>query len=422
MAIPSDIFVVVLASVLFAAAGGLAVLVFRKEKTINGLREEKARLETLLEAERKAAGEKIAAFDEARALLSETFGALSNEALKANSEQFLQLAAENLGRLRTESQSDLEKRQQAVEGLVKPIREALERTSNEIHRMEEERKQAYGALRNHLENMAVAQAALQSETRSLVKALRRPEVRGQWGELTLRRLAELAGMVRHCDFYEQEHVATEDGAIRPDMVVRMPDEREIIVDAKTPLDAYLTAVEADTDEERRVALERHARHVRERVRHLGSKAYWSRFKKSPDFVVLFIPGEQFLSSALDLDRTLLEDAMAQGVIIATPTSFVALLRAVAYGWRQQALAENAERIRDLGEDLYKRLAVFTGHLSRLGRSLGSSVEQYNKAVGSFDRQVLPGARKFTEMGVGAKKEIENLDPLDKGLRVPAGEE
>jgi DNA recombination protein RmuC len=240
--------------------------------------------------------------------------------------------------------------------------------------------------------------------------------------MTLRRLVELAGMVEHCDFQEQVHVQGEERALRPDMIVRMPDGRQLVVDVKTPLDAYLTAVESSTDEERATALRRHAQAVTERVRQLSSKAYWSQFERSPDFVVLFIPGDQFLSAALAETPTLLEDAIRQDVIIATPSSFIALLKAVAYGWRQSLLADNAARIQELAEEVYKRLAVFGGHLARLGRSLTQSVEAYNAAVGSLERQVLPGARKFTELGLRADQEIEELPPIEKLTRHGRGED
>ena len=264
--------------------------------------------------------------------------------------------------------------------------------------------------------MSETQVALQAETRNLVNALRRPEVRGQWGELTLRRLAELAGMVEYCDFYEQENTETAEGRRRPDMIIRMPNGRELIVDVKTPLDAYLAAVEAGSEETRRAALKRHAENVRSRIRELALKSYWSQFEKSPEFVILFIPGDQFLEAALREHPQMLEEALHQKVILATPTSLVALLKAVAYGWRQVALEENAKKIQGLGEDLYQRLAAFTGHLSKLGRQLGSSVDAYNSAVGSLERNVLPGARKFREMGVSARKDIDELPSLDTGPR------
>ena len=315
------------------------------------------------------------------------------------------------------AEDNLNQKEKAIEGLVKPIRDALDKTESEMRRMENERKQAQGALTQHLESIAESHKLLQSETRNLVQALRRPEVRGQWGELTLKRLAELAGMVEHCDFHEQESVQTEQGQQRPDMVVRMPDKREIVVDAKTPLDAYLSAVESSDDHERKNHLQHHARNVRARVKELSSKAYWQQFKFSPDFVVLFIPGDQFLSAALECDHSLLEDALSQNVILATPTSLVALLRAVAYGWRQEVLAENAETIREVGQEMYARLSTFAEHLSRLGRSLDNSVDNFNKAVGSYDSRILPGARKFTEMGISAKKVLPRVEQIERATRL-----
>ena len=383
-----------------AVAGALGWLIarLRAQKLIS-------ELSTTLELERRQAAAKLAEVEK-------TFALLSSEALRQNSKTFLQLAQETLKQFHVQAKGDLEQKEKAVENMVKPIREALEKTEQQVRLMENERKEAYGALHKHLETMAQTQLLLQGETRNLVQALRRPEVRGQWGEMTLKRLAELAGMVEHCDFTTQETVSGEDGSMRPDMVVRMPDGREIVVDVKTPLDAYLSAVEAADDVTRNKHLEHHARKVRERVRELATKAYWNQFKNAPDFVVLFIPGDQFLSAALDVDHALLEDALKQKVILATPTSFVALLRAVAYGWRQEALAANADRIREVGEDLYQRLAVFTEHLSKLGSSLEGSVSHFNKAVGSFDSKVLPGARKFVEMGVSPKKTLEPPTPLE----------
>ena len=386
------------------------------QREMTRLREKNASLVTELEMERRAAVEKSAAMEAGQARLSETFAALSQQALKSNTEEFLKLANENLKQFQVRAQGELTTREKAIETLVQPIREALEKTEKQIREIENSRKEAYGSLTKHMESMAQTQQMLHSETRNLVQALRRPEVRGQWGEMTLRRLVELAGMVEHCDFFEQEHTATEERALRPDMIVRMPDEREIIVDVKTPLDAYLNAIEAPDDETREKFMAKHARNVRDRVRELANKAYWDQFSKSPDFIVLFIPGDQFLSVALDYDRNLLEEALRQKVILATPTSFVALLRAVAYGWRQQALAKNADAIRDLGEDLYKRLATFTEHLGRLGKALGTSMDHYNRAVGSFERQVIPGARKFAEMGISAGKPIEQPDPLENNVR------
>jgi DNA recombination protein RmuC len=370
-------------------------------------------LEVTLELERESATQRLTEMERA-------FAALSGEALRSNNQTFLQLAEETLKRYQGQAKNELQQREKAVENLVKPIKDALEQTRRQIEEVERERREAYGSLHKHLETLAETQQLLHGETRNLVQALRRPEVRGQWGELTLRRLVELAGMVEHCDFVEQEHTRTEAGAVRPDMIIRMPGGREVVVDVKTPLDAYLSAVQAGNDEERTRHLQHHTRKVRERVRELAGKAYWTQFKQAPDFVVLFIPGDQFLNAALDLDRALLEDALQQKVILATPTSLVALLRAIAYGWRQESLAANAEHIREVGEALYGRLAVFADHLAKLGRSLDSSVNSFNRAVGSFDANVMPAARKFTEMGLSAKREIPEPEQVERGAREIAG--
>lgn len=356
------------------------------------------------------------ALEEARNKLEQSFSALSSQALDRNSNEFLRLAREHLGQYQVQAKADLEQRQKSISELLKPIENALKKTESQIEDMERERKQAYGGITQYLKQMQDAQEQLRGQTQQLVNALRRPEVRGRWGEMTLRRLVELAGMVDRCDFFEQEHHATEEGAMRPDMIIRLPDERELVVDAKTPLDSYLTAIEADTDAAREAALKHHARKVRERVRELSRKEYWNQFQKSPEFVILFIPGEQFLTAALDREPDLLDDALRQQVIVATPTSFMALLKAVAYGWRQVALAENASEIRDKAQDLYHRLATFGEHMEKLGRSLGQSVATYNKAVGSLERNVLPGARKFTELGVAAKKELPDLNPIEQAPR------
>ena len=344
------------------------------------------------------------------------FDTVAGQALRGNNETFLQIARQVFGQQQESALRTLGEREKAVEAMLAPVREALQRTHEQIGRIELERAESFGALRNSLETVTLGQAALQRETRTLVTALRRPEVRGQWGEMTLKRLAELAGMVEHCDFIEQVHVQGDDGALRPDMIVNMPDGRQLVVDVKTPLDAYLSAAEATSDDERASALRRHAAAVQERVRQLAQKSYWSQFEQSPDFVILFIPGDQFLSAAMAEVPTLLEDAIRQHVIVATPTSFVALLKAVAYGWRQNALTENALQIQQLGDEMYKRLVTFTTHLAKVGKALGQGVEAYNSAVGSLERQVLPGARKFTELGLRPARELEELDPVDKLAR------
>jgi len=369
-------------------------------------------LETRLKDQDALQSERDSAYEAATTRLATAFSDLANQSLKSNSETFLRLAEQNLGTQQEKAKRELGEREQAVENLVKPIREALQDSQRQIAELEKSRSEAYGSIKSQLENMQISQVSLARETKNLVNALRRPEVRGRWGEITLRRLVELAGMVEHCDFQEQVHSSTDDKIIRPDMIVRMPDQRDLVVDVKTPLDAYLEAIEATDDAQRQLGLKRHARNVREHVRKLASKAYWEQFSNSPEFVILFIPGDQFLSAALNEDPDLIETALSQQIILATPTSFVALLKAVAYGWRQLALADNAEEIRRLAEDLYGRLRTFVGHMGRVGRQLSSSVEHYNRAVGSLERKVLPGARKFVELGIHPKKEIEDLEPLE----------
>ena len=401
---------------LLCALAGALITYLIAGRRISELKNDNTRLAVQLEAGEKTAQAQALALEEARKHMSDTFGAMAGEALKHNSAEFLKLAQENLKQFQTRAESQLSEKEKAVENLVKPIHEAIEKTEKQIRQMEKERHAAFGSLNQNLQHIADTNRLLQGETRNLVQALRRPEVRGQWGEMTLKRLAELAGMVEHCDFAEQQQVRTEDGLQRPDMIVRMPDGREIIVDAKTPLDAYLSAVEAGTDEDRAQALKRHARNVRTRVQELSAKAYWQSFDKAPDFVVLFVPGDQFLTAALELDAKLLEDALQNKVVLSTPTSFVALLRAVAYGWRQESLAENAEEIRKLGSELYDRLTVFADHLARVGSNLNKSVAAFNKAVGSFDTRILPGAKKFVDMGVSGKKTLAGPDQIEQGTR------
>lgn len=369
-------------------------------------------LETRIKDQDALQTERDSAYEAATTRLATAFSDLSNQSLKANSETFLRLAKENLGAQQERAKNDLSAREQAVENLVKPIRDALQQSQKQISELEKSRSEAYGGIKSQLELMQSGQKSLAQETQNLVNALRRPEVRGRWGEITLRRLVELAGMVEHCDFQEQVHTSSEETAIRPDMIVRMPDQRELVVDVKTPLDAYLEAVEAKDDAQRQLGLDRHARNVRSHIRMLASKTYWKQFEKSPEFVILFIPGDQFLSAALNEDPELIEYALSEQIILATPTSFVALLKAVAYGWRQLSLAENAGQIRTLAEDLYGRLSTFVGHMNKVGKQLASSVENYNRAVGSLERKVLPGARKFVELGIHPKTEIEPVEPLE----------
>jgi DNA recombination protein RmuC len=356
--------------------------------------------------------ERALALDRAMEQLDRRFDDLAGRQLRENIENFLRLARENLGGHQQNAQATLKEREQAIEALVKPIQESLSRTSEALREIEAERQRDFGSLRQHLTDMRETHSALQRETRNLVQALSKPQVRGQWGEIALRRLVELAGMTAHCDFEEQVHVVGEEGALRPDMVVHLPEGRDVVVDVKTPLDAYLTAAEAPTDEVRAAALRRHAQHVAERVRLLSSKNYASQFEHAPQFVVLFLPGDQFLSSALDQQPDLLDRAMSSNIILTTPSTLLALLKTIYNGWQNVKLAENAERIRGLAEDLHGRLATFSGHMGKIGSALESSIAAFNRAVGSLERNVLPGARKFVELGVRTDKPIEDLAQIE----------
>ncbi len=341
----------------------------------------------------------------------------SRMALDANSETFLKLAREVFGHDQTVAKSTLKEREEAIRQLVEPLKVALARQEE----IERERRESSGKLSGQIENLVSVQALLQRETRNLSTALRRPEVRGRWGELTLKRVVELSGMVDRCDFVEQHQVdAGERGVLRPDLVVRMPESRELVVDAKTPLDAYLDAVEAQDDDTRRVALARHAQHMEQRIRELSQKSYWEQFERSPEFAVLFLPGDQFLTAALAERPDLIDTALKQSIIIATPSTLMALLKVVAYGWRQASVAENAAQIRELGQDLHKRLATFMNHMQKVSRSLGNAVDSFNASVGSMERNVLPQARKFTELGVSSES-LPSLDPIEQPVRLPAKE-
>jgi DNA recombination protein RmuC len=362
--------------------------------------------------------ERIEQLEDAEARLRTAFEALAGQTLRANSDMFLSMAREVLRSDQVVAQGSLKEREMAIGQLVEPLRVALERTEAQVQTLERERRDAFSALRTQIEALTSGQSLLQRETRNLVTALRRPEVRGRWGELTLRRLVELAGMSAHCDFTEQLQVMSDEGALRPDLVVHMPDSRDLVIDVKTPLDAYLEALEAATEEERQTALKRHAQHVETRVRQLAAKNYWAQFEHSPEFAILFLPGDQFLAAALTERPELLETALRQNVIIATPSTLIALLKTVAYGWRQSAVAQNAATIRELGQELYRRLGNFTGHLARAGQKLGGAVEAYNSAVGSLERQVLPQARRFSELGVTGDSPLSEPEPIDELARAP----
>jgi DNA recombination protein RmuC len=372
----------------------------------------RAAADTRSEEALKSLQEQKALLSQARSEMAEAFKALSGEALKTNNEAFLSLARTSFERLHAEAKGDLSQRQQAIDEMVKPLQEALTRYEAQIHLLEQSRQSAYGGLDQHLKSLADSHQRLQQETGNLVKALRAPTVRGRWGEITLKRVAELAGMVEHCDFTEQVSVEGEEGRLRPDMVVQLPGGRQIVVDAKAVLSAYLEAHEAQDEAQRMDRLRQHVAQVRTRLDQLSAKAYWAQFPQAPEFVVLFLPGEHFLGAALEQDPTLIEDGFARSVVIATPTTLISLLRAVAYGWRQEQLSEHAQQAGRLGKDLYDRMAVLTEHLDDIGQSLAKSVQAYNKAVGSIETRVLPAARKFKELGIASDKDMAQLEPID----------
>lgn len=404
---------------LFAAAAGAGLVLGWLIQYLIG-RGKQTRLETELairDAQIKSEEIRIAEQETSLAQLRETltaqFGELAAETLAKSNEAFLQLAEQNFDKHHTTAKATLKEREQAVENLVKPIQHALDQTKQQIEDLERSRKQAYGSITEQLKSMTQSHEVLRAETSKLSSALRSPNVRGRWGEMTLKRLVELAGMVDHCDFDEQVHKTDDSNrSIRPDMVIKLPEGGEIVVDAKTPLDAYIDAHEATDDMARKEALKRHAANVTTQIKSLSAKSYTDQFDKTPEFVILFMPGDQFLSAALDEKRDLFDDALAKKVLLTTPTSLIALLKVVAYGWMQLKLAENAEEIKQLAIQMQDRLGTFTGHLSTVGTRLDKSVDAYNKAVASLESRVLPTARKIRELGAEPKSEQPTPQPID----------
>jgi len=379
-------------------------------------REESVQLRAALEGERRAAQERKDSFKQAAEELSEKFKALSRDALKDNNQSFLDLAHSTLQKFQESAKGALELKQKAIDELVRPLRESLEKVDGKIGEMEKARAGAYSELREQVKTLATSQAQLQAETGNLVNALRAPHVRGRWGEIQLRRVVELAGMLQYCDFVEQETVVTSDGRIRPDVIIRLPGNRTIVIDAKVPFDAFYESIATKDDVVRSAKLKDHARLVRTHIGNLSKKSYWEAVQPTPEFVLLFLPGETFYSAALEIDPKLIEDGVDQGVIIATPTTLIALLKAVSYGWRQEQMATNAHEVSKLGKDLYDRLRTFTGYFADIGRGLDRALDSYNKGVGSLEARVLVTARKFKERGAIAGEEIDVLEPIDKLAR------
>jgi DNA recombination protein RmuC len=369
-------------------------------------------LRARIQHERESAAERLALLEDARERLGDSFKALAGEALNSNNQAFVALAKSELAQHQVQAREELDKRKLAMDSLVKPIAESLTSVDKKIAQLERDRAEAQGALFNHLKTVTSSQEELKRETANLVTALRAPHTRGRWGEVQLRRVCEMAGMIKHCDFGEQETIDSDDGRMRPDVVVQLPGGKQVVIDAKVPLAAYLDAIEARDEETRKAHLQSHLRQLREHIKKLSAKGYWSQFESTPEFVVMFVD-ESMYRVALDEAPDLMEEAIAQHVLIATPSSLLGLLRAVHYGWRQEKVAESAREVAELGRELHTRLGKFAAMLSKVGRALGTSVNAYNDAVGSFESRVLVTARKLSDHGAASEsKELEQPGPVE----------
>lgn len=391
----------------------------QKESEINQIRNEldrerQQRIETStrLEEAQKRLEDSYKNLEEQKALIevmktemADTFKAHASAALRSSNEDFLKLASEHLGKILAETKGKLGEHKEALDGTIKPLQEMLRRYEEQIQQIEKQRHESFGSLTQQIRTLSAMQEQLQKETSNLVTVLRRPKVSGSWGEIGLRRVVELAGMTAYCDFYEQESISTDKGRLRPDMIVRLPNGREIVVDAKAPVDAYLNAVSASTEEERKRAIANYISQIRSHMATLSSKAYWDQFKQSPEIVVMYLPGESFFSAALEYDHKLIEDGSSKKVIVSTPTTFIALLKAIAYGWQQAQVAKSAQEISNLGKELYERFAIVIEHFSKTGRAIRQAVESYNEGVRSMETRLIPSIRRFKDLGVSSPKEV-----------------
>jgi DNA recombination protein RmuC len=391
-----------------------------KDKSVKELRDNLERAQqdrtiaqTKLQEASKNIEDQKKLLEQAQDKLTTTFQALSGESLKSNNRAFLELAKESLGVVLSEARGEIDKKEEAIKNIVRPLEDALKRYEAQIGKIEEIRITAYSSLENQIKSLISTEQLLQKETGNLVTALRRPEVRGRWGEITLKRVVELAGMSDHCDYSEQVSVNTDEGRMMPDMVIHLPNDREIVVDSKVSLDAYLDAVSCRSEDEKTSLIAKHSQQVRKHMKALSGKSYWDQFPKAPEFVVMFMPGESFLSAALEDDHTIVEDGMESKVIIATPTTLIALLRAIAFGWRQEHIAKHAKEIATLGKEIYDRFQPFIEHVNKVGSSLAQSVVSFNKMVMSLERRVMVSVRKFKELGAAGDKELPELEQIEQ---------
>ena len=398
-------------------------LIIELQRSLSETKSKISELDTVIQKERKATEEKLSILEDAQKKLLDTFKALSSDALNSNNEAFLKLAKTHLEGIQEKAKGDLELKQQSIDNLIKPVKETLDKVNTKMLEIEKDRTSSFATLTEQIKSLSTAQFQLQNETSNLVKALRKPEVRGRWGEVQLRRVVEFAGMKEHCDFIEQDHISTDDGdKFRPDMIIKLPGEKSIVIDSKTPLQAYLDALESQDDNTKIAKLKEHALQVKHHVDQLSSKAYWGQYNSSPEFVVLFLPGEMFFSAALESEPTLIEYAIERKVIISTPTTLIAMLKAVSYGWRQEKIQANSQEISNLGKILYERLLKFVGHYADIKKHLEQTIEAYNKSIGSLEQRVLVSARKFKELGASTGEDIKQIEYIDKSVRNIYGED